>query len=426
MNAWLSIVENSAARLFAAGVNLMVLFLTARELGPDGRGVFVVVTTWIVLFATLASLSLGQVSHHQIQERRDEEWLPRLAGTMLLVALVAVLVAFAVLAGLVLWKDGAVFNDVPRQYLVLAAALMPFLVFDEYARNLLAAAGRLRSYAVAQTVGNSLRLVLVVVALSFLGLGVGGVILAVLLSQIVIVAIEAQVLWRACGRRLEVSAGDTVSLLRGALRLHPNTVASFLLAQANVLLLNQFATKADVGLYQFAYQLVAAMVLLPQAAAMVLFGKIALQGPNPAWPDQKRLMLQVLAVLVVAALVAAAVVPQLIDLVVGPEFGPSGTIFRWLLPALLGFSLAEMMAPQWFGRGIFLTSTILTCLAATANLALNAILIQRYGILGAAWGTTISYLALVAMAQILFAMYCQKKYRREFSGRRSASPQLSR
>jgi enterobacterial common antigen flippase len=412
MRPWREIVENSGARLFAGVANLAVLFVTARALGPEGRGEIAVAVTWATLMATIAGLSLGQVSHRHIQDRRGDDWLPNLVGTMLVLAIgasvAALLGAWAISAA----GMDALPNSLSRTVVLVACVLVPLLVLDEYARNLLAAVGRMRSFAAAQVVGNLLRIVLVIAAVGPLRSGVAGVVVAIVVSQWVIVGIEGRVLWQAAGRRIAFSKPQAARFFGDSLRLHLNTVASFLLVQSNVLLLDHLATPADVGNYQLAQQLVLVVVLLPQSASMVLFGRIAERGADAAWPDQKRLMAQVLAAVLAIGIIAYAVAPWFVQVFAGDEFYSAPAVMRCLLPALLGMSLAEMMAPQWFARGIFLTSTVLTCITALASIVLNAYLIQRNGVMGAAWGTAIVYLAIVVVGQFAFAAWCESQYRR--------------
>jgi O-antigen/teichoic acid export membrane protein len=293
--------------------------------------------------------------------------------------------------------------------------MLPFLVLDEYARNLLAALERTRSYSVAQVAGGVLRLVTVLAALGPLGLGVQGVIACLILSQAATAVIESHAVWQACGRQFRYSWRQLGAMLSGALRLHPNTIASFLLVQANVLLLSRYATTADVGRYQLALQLVLALVLLPQAGAMVLFGKVASMGADAAWPVTRRISLQVMVGTGFCALILATLAPEIVETLAGPGFAESARICRWLLLALAGMSLAELMAPQWLGRGLFLTATVLTLINAVGSVAINAYLIQRYGAIGAAWGTAAAYTVFVLAVQLVFACWCEARERRRRS-----------
>jgi O-antigen/teichoic acid export membrane protein len=409
----LAVLENTSARVFSAFVNLAVLVVTARALGPHGQGALVAATTWATLGAVLAGLSLGQVSHREIQNRRYQDWLPELMGTMLVIAIASSAIAYILLCCLVLFGDAGMFQGIAPRVIGLAGLLIPLIVLSEFSRNLLAASGQLRIYAIAQTVGNALRLAFVLVALGPLNLGVLGAVGAIVLSQGVIVAIQANGLWTASGRAIRPSLQQATDLLRGAWRLHPNSLASFLLPNANVMLLNQLVSSAAVGWYHLALQLSSALLLLPQAAGMVLYGKIARIGPDAAWPAQKQLMTEVLGIVLVLGVFAWLAAPWLIRLVAGEEFAPAVPIFRWLLVAILGLSTAELMAPQWVTRGFFLRSAILTCIAAVANVSLNIVLIRRFGFVGAAWGAAITYLFFVAVTQVSFAAWCEARSRRQ-------------
>jgi enterobacterial common antigen flippase len=412
MSGWRDIVEIGAVRAFSVITNVVVLFATAHSLGPDGRGVLVAATTWILLVAVMTGLSLGQVSHRQFQLRRDPVSNQELAGTLLAVAVVGTVVAYGLIWAIARGGGNGVFSGVPAPVLLLCGLMLPFLVLDEYARNLLAALGRSRHYSIAQVVGGVLRLVTVLAALGPLDLGVKSVIVCLVLSQAVTAGIEYHAVWDACGRQFHYSRRQLRSLLSGASRLHPNTIASFLLVQANVLLLSRYGTAADVAQYQLALQLVLALVLLPQAGAMLLFGKVASMGADAAWVVTRRISVQVLAGTGLCALILAMLAPVIVETLAGPGFADSVLICRWLLVALVGMSLAELMAPQWLGRGLFLVSTLLTLVNAIGSIAINAYLIRRYGAIGAAWGTAAAYTLFALAGQLAFVSWCEARHRR--------------
>lgn len=410
MLSWLRIIENSLARLFAAAVQVIVVLLIARQLGPAGQGSLVTATTWIALFASLAGLSLGQVSHQRISSTKRSEWLPSLAGTMLVIGLLSSTAAYALLFSVSYVGDG-VFRGIPLPVVAMASLPLCLIVLEEYGRNLLAAAGLLRSYAIAQVAGNLVRLGLVLAAIGPLQLGALGVLGGLAVGQAVIVALEAYAIFNAAGKRLRPSAAQAKGLLNGSLRLHATTVAAFLLGQGNVLLLHRFSSPRDAGWYQLALQGVMAMLLLPQAASMVLYTKVAALGPDGAWPYQKRLMLHVLMVQCAIAVVAACVAPTVLTKLVGPDFAPVASIFRWLMFVVFATSLAELMAPQWYARGAFVLSSVLTCLCAAANLAINAALIPKHGVMGAVSGTVVCYLVFVVVSQLAFAAWCETRHK---------------
>src|SRR5689334_10266814 len=85
------IAGTSAARIYSTLLSLIALMLTARWLGPHGRGVVVVVITWVTLFAGFAHLSIGQVLVHRAANENDGQWIGPALGALGLVTVTATL-----------------------------------------------------------------------------------------------------------------------------------------------------------------------------------------------------------------------------------------------------------------------------------------------------------------------------------------------
>ena len=49
---WLNIAHTSGAKVYSLLVGVLTLSLTARLLGPEGRGQVAVITTWVSMFST--------------------------------------------------------------------------------------------------------------------------------------------------------------------------------------------------------------------------------------------------------------------------------------------------------------------------------------------------------------------------------------
>src|ERR1700719_4481443 len=88
---WIQIFHTSGSSAINISASAAVLFLTARWLGPEGRGIYGAATGWVLLFSTLGSLSLGQSLVHTVAGREHAAWLPSVAGTGL--AITGLLVA---------------------------------------------------------------------------------------------------------------------------------------------------------------------------------------------------------------------------------------------------------------------------------------------------------------------------------------------
>lgn len=387
----------------------MTLALTARLLGPDGRGILAAVMSWSAFLALAGGLSLGEVSQHRIQLRKREEWLPHLLGVQLFFTLV---LGFITVAGALLlyWMtDGALIKSVPAVLVVLGFALVPLIIWDNLARYLLTGADRLRDYNKAQVIGGTVGFALVLFFLIYLEMGVLGVLVASLLGSAFTQFLKLLALWRAADRRIRLALSDVTGMLGGAFKLHLNAVGGILLIEANVIMLNHLGSPSEVGWFHLAFQMIMMMLIIPQSASLALFSRVAEAGPDRAWPDQRRLMLQILGLMTLLGAVAFLLVPYAVPLLAGPNFEPSILAFRYLLLLMLGLTLTLVLAPQWFARGIFLPKSIIVVLAGFVNVGLNLILIPAYGMMGAVASVSISYLGIVFVSQLGFIVWLEFK-----------------
>jgi len=95
------------------------------------------------------------------------------------------------------------------------------------------------------------------------------------------------------------------------------------------------------------------------------------------------------------------VAPPVVDLLYSSRFSASSAVVRILVPGIVLFSAARVLGNDVAARGRPLVTSAIAAAIAVCNIALNVVLIPRYGIDGAAWASTGSYsLAFVASAAI--------------------------
>ena len=389
---------------------MIIVVITARILGPHDQGVIAGAIAWVGLISTMAGLSLGQVSQHVIQLKQRQNWLPGLFGCLLY--LLGILSFLALLfTGITYFAtQGRFFGEIDPLVLGVAFCMLPMLIWDEYSGNLLASAGRLRIYNLIQVAGRTLWIILCITLVVVLGLGVFGALIAQILGQLLVAVTSIYLLWMAAGRVIRVDRSEVSQILHGSLRLHINTIASFLLTQTSVLVLNHYFSKSEVGWYYLSWQMVTVLFVIPQSVSIVLYSRMADMGPDGIWPMQKRLLLYTMTVMLLLIALAYLVGPRILIAMVGNDYLPSVEYFQLLLPTLLGVALAQIMAPQWIGRGLFLPTTAVTAVTAIANLGAHLILVPRYGVIGAVWSTLVSYAVIAVIVQLYFIYWCEQRY----------------
>ena len=407
---WFNISLRSGAQVYSLLTSLLSLALTARWLGPEGRGIVAAVITWQALFSTLGHLSLGQVALHQATKQRGQVWLPAILGSLLLMTAVITLLAWGVATGLYLSTGGALYNGLEPKLLILGFLALPLAIWERYGSSLLMALDKVSIYNRAQMIGGTAGLVLILLA--WWGrLGIAGVLFAGLLSQTLTSLIGTGYLLRQAGRSTRPQWSTIKTLLTGGFALHLSAVGSFLVMSSDVLIINYYRGPVETGYYQLAVKLVSIMLIIPGSANLLLYGKVAQIGPDKAWEYQRKIVAALLVVMAVLSVIAASLAPWGITFFAGKAFEEAVPAFQLLLMVFLGMSFAALMAPQWIGRGLFWQVSLISLFVGGGNLVGGLLLVPRYGMYGSIYGTLVTYF-FATFIHAGLAVWCELRFRR--------------
>jgi O-antigen/teichoic acid export membrane protein len=405
---WKSIGFTSGARIYSVCAGAIGLVITARALGPSGRGVVATAVTWSLLFSTVGYLSLGQVALHRGTERDPREWLgPSLASLLAMTAVVSV-AGWILAAVIYAVSDGSAYGHIPVYALALGFLTLPFLVWEQYGSLLLMALGRVNVYNRAEIAGRTAGIALIVVLVAIAGAGIPGALAALLVAQLIVAAGGIRYLVTRAGATLAFSRDTMRELLAGGAKLHLSSVGTFLFTSASVLIVQSVRGSAETGAFQVVAQLMNVALIVPQAGAMVLYGEVARDGPDRAWAASRRIIVRLVPLMAVAAVVGTIAAPTLIPFVLGDQFSSAVPVFQLLAFALVGQSFSALMAPQWIGRGLFVLASLLTIATGICNVAASFPLVHAYGMKGAAYSLLgVSVVSVIGNG--IFALWVQRR-----------------
>ncbi len=407
---WNNILHTSGARIYSVAIGILVLFLTARLLGPEGRGHVAAIQTWVNLFSTFAGLSLGQVALNRMASDPGHLRIGQLLGSLLLLTFVVTLLGWSVALIMILINPETAFKGLPSIALLIGFLALPLMIWEQYGSSLLIGLERIHTYNRSQIIGRTLSVFAVFILVAGLGLGVTGVMQANLLGQTIAALGGLGFLIKFShekGKHCRPKQSEIKALLSGGAKLHLNAIGTFLFASANVLILSYYHGAEQTGYFQLAVQLISVFMIAPQAASMVIFGKVTRLGPNGAWVDNKRLLIQMVFVMIVLSAIASITAPWVIPILVGNSFEPSIQLFQWMLLGLVGMTFSSMMAPQWIGRGYFILAAGITFSVGIVNLVASFYLIPTYGAMGAVYTHLFTYSLSIVGNGMMF-LHCQK------------------
>ncbi len=405
---WVKIAHTSSAKIYELIAALVALAVTARMLGPEGRGVVAAVTTWVGLFSTVGYLSLGQVALHRATDNRDSAWLAPTLGSLLFLTAIITLGGWVIAFGMYWFSGGSLFNNLAPPLLVLGYLSLPLLIWQQYGTPLLIACDRIEIVNRAQIIGRTLSFGILLVMLLWFGLGIIGVLIAMLIGQTIVAVAGMRYLYSQARGSIWPNWTTIKELLKGGIQLHLTAIGGLLVASTDVLLIHHYFGAAETGYYQLANQLTAIMLVIPQAASLVLFSKTAQMGTDGVWNYQRRTLLVLTLGMIGIASIAAVLAPFAIPLVLGQAFTPSVGVFQLLLLAVICMSFTTVMTNQWICRGLFWQCSAITLTIGVANLVANLIFIPTYGMYGGAWATVGAYVIGI-LPHLWMVIWCESR-----------------
>ncbi len=382
---WLLIERiGRGALVFVVGV------WVARHLGPTALGTLSVALAVVTLLAGWAQFGLDGVLSRDVLLDPDRAG-ERVASAAVLRLMVG-LVAWMVVLGLA-WMTPSTHRTEAHLLLVLSPlVLLPsWMLPDTWLRARLHG----RSAAVAQlaavAIGAGLRVIFVLTDASLEAFAAAAVIEGGVTAWFVYLLARRKGLhapWRGARRE------TMLQLLRECWPLALSGVAVVLYMKTDELMLRALLGATEVGWYTAATRFTEIWFFLPAAIASTLLPRlIAAQGTGgDAYSRelQRSYDFQVGAAYAIAIPVGLAA-PWLIAIAYGPEFAPSAPILAVHVGSLI-FVFLGVARGQWLvqqGHGLFYL--VATLSGAVLNIGLNVVTIPRWGGVGAAISTLVSY-----------------------------------
>jgi len=398
------LARNSSSVLLASIISAVAFvattIITARLLGPTGRGQLTLATLLATLIVTLGSLGLGAAAtYYAARGERDRSTV--LGSSVLLGLALGVVI---VTAGVLTIVFGHVtLHGIPASYLLLAILVIPFSLVMTNVQSVFLGLQRFREYNLI-TIGQAvLPLLLVGVALLILSGGVRAAIIATTLSTILLAVVTLVAAIRAISVRWRLDRSYVRAAASYGLRVHIANVLGFLGYRLDVFVLNAYASPAAVGLYAAAVSIAERLWMLSQAVSIALFPRIAEEkDENVRRSITPLLTRNTLWLTAAAGVLMWALSTPIVTILFSSKFESSVGALRALLPGIVTFAAARVLENDIAARGRPIINSYLTGTSVVLNLGLNLILIPRHGIAGAAWASTISYSVLFAATLVVY------------------------
>lgn len=384
-------------QLLAAFAQLLLAVLVARELGPEGNGFYAMAILVPNMLANVLNFGVGPATVFYVS-RGDHSVRRAFAGNLRLAILVSTFGVALTAPALALW-GGKLFPNVPLSLLYTGLAGFPLALLVAYFNTILQGLEDFKAYNASVLVPPYVNLAGVIVALHVLGAGVSGAMVAYIVGQLAGLCLVAAFLRRHladCGP--DEGAGSLRSYSRSTLgygwKVHLSNILAFVNYRSDIFLVNLLLSPVATGIYVIAVQIAERLWILSQAASTVLLPRLSAMRDEPLARLRltNRGFLAVALVTAVASACAALALYWLIGPLFGDEYKAALPAFLWLLPGIVAGAGARVQSNCIAASGKPEWNLYSSLAVVTINIVGNILLIPGYGILGAAWATSLAYM----------------------------------
>jgi O-antigen/teichoic acid export membrane protein len=395
--------------IFATRVSTLILslftsVLVARLLGPELRGVYVVVATLPGMLSALALLGLPNAANYFAGRGYSVASLVRAA--LMFTALISVVLVAASWMALPFLEQSLLRAVAHDDYLARVMLLtLPLGMLATFCGTILYGRQKVRVYniiLVGQALGS---LTGAVVLVGILKLSVtGAVITSVLVGVISAVAVVVEVA-RLARRDRSGEKAPLRDLLAYGARVYPASVTGYFNARADTYIIQGLAANTEVaarttGLYGFAVTMAEIVFYVPESVASMFLPKVA----GSTHEEAAAMLGRVARTTILVSLIVGVclILPAIVGIhLVLPKYVDCLPAFFAILPGVISLSVSKVMTSYLGGRGQPGKISMAASIALAANIGANLLLIPMYGIVGAALSSVVSYTTLALIVVLM-------------------------
>lgn len=370
-----------------------------RLLGARQYGDYAVVLSVFSLYMIPVSAGVTQGVQKFVGERRgSEHWREHVVRFYLLLATVLVVVGAAILLLLtVLGIPGRAFGGEFTAYFYLLVGFVFVAQFRAVGVRTVLGFG-LEHVSGPLDVTRKAVTVSVGVALVVVGYDVAGMLVGHILSNVLVALVAGYVIARQVSVRAVLRPVESFPY-RELLSFNAFSVLLSLLVlslyHVDIIMLRVFTDGASTGYYKGALALSEYLWFVP-----LVLQSLLLHSTSSLWAEGRvreltelagRLTRYVVLLVVLLAVGLATLADRVVPLYYGPSFSVAVGPLLLLIPGAVGFAVARPLQAIVQASGRVRTLVGAVSVAAALNLGLNALLIPRFGMAGAAVATSVGY-----------------------------------
>ena len=377
--------------------------IIARALGPEGRGIYALVLLLPGFLITFTNLGIGQASVYFIGKKK---YIPKIVfGNNIFLAFIITI--FTIIIGLIIiiYFSGVFFPGIKQEYLLFGLFFIPFNIFFNFISDILLALQKIKKYNIIVYVFRALLFLLFITPFFvWLSIGVKTVITIELVSYfIACIVLFFWVKKETNGISLKINRAYVRDFFQYGIRVYLANLLSFVRRRLDIFLLNLYLNPFAVGVYSIARGLSEKILLVARSAGTVLFPRVASETKADELKRFTPIVCRnIIFISVLAAIVISIFTEHIINIFYAKEFLGAVGPLNILLIGEVAISAIITLGNDIAGRGKPMINAYINLAALAVNFTSLIILLPRFGLIGAAWAASASYVVLALITLFVY------------------------
>lgn len=382
-----------AVQFLGLAISIGVGAITARWLGPTGRGIYQLAILYPGMLSLLLSGGLSGANVYYTGAKRFD--VATLTATSSAVAIVGTIVG-ALLTGLGIWLGwfDRWLPGLPAWLIVFGYLTLPLSLLQLYYRSILHGLQQIHRVNLLLLWQSITTLLFTIVGVIILPGDLFGAMAAYTLSLLVILGVTMRWLGQAGGTfRPQWKQAVLREMFTYSMRGYIANLLQFYNYRLDNFVVNFYLGPAQVGIYGVSVRFAELLLRFPEAVGFVIFPKAAATTAHQMNRITPRVFRLTLIITAVGALALALMAKPLIRFVYSAEFEAAYWPLLVILPGIVLLGASKVLSNEIAGRGYPQYNSISAAISVIFTVGLDIALIPRWGIVGASAASTVAYIA---------------------------------
>lgn len=379
-------------------VGVLSSIIMVRFLGAEGMGEYTILTSFALLFVSLAELGIRQSNIYYIA--KDSSLLNSVLSSNFFIWMVSSVIGISAFLSILFVKD----LKHSSYLIVLTCIIIPITIANKFINGIMIGTDKIAKNSKFNFYNGLIKLGSVILFIVLLNLSVLGALIVLIVPTFT--NLRRKILYIRTTNKIKFHFSVDVELIKklvGHGFLYG--LALFLMSNQKtipVYVMSGIVPENEVGFYGVGLTFAGLVYQLFSAVAPIIFVKSAKsKDPNIASLDIQKLMRVMFVVLVLASVILAVIIEYVLMIMYGDEFVASADVTRIMLIGIIFYNIFLVLNMDMAGRGKPWLAIYTLIPVSLISLMLNYYFINKIGILGAAISTSFA-MGLASMIYLYF------------------------